>query len=172
MRFLKKLNEQETMELAQKEWSTEGMQKYLFQTYDFYKTNDGLIFEVQKANKLGINKTIWYDDELPTENIPRANFDNFVLNNTYNCDKYIYYAEEFNKNTKFYFCKNNSNISYIDYEYRQSGVDNIIREISKEEMQEILGIYKQQRDAYINRLEKYYKRYGQHITSRGYWVNR
>ena len=33
-----KLNEQETKEIAQKEWQDEGMQEHLLKTYDYYKT--------------------------------------------------------------------------------------------------------------------------------------
>lgn len=69
MKYITKLNEKETKELAKKEWQDERMQEYLIKSYDFYKTNDGIIIEIEKASHLSINKTIWYDDELPADEI-------------------------------------------------------------------------------------------------------
>lgn len=166
-----KLNEQETKEIAQKEWQDKGMQEHLIKNYDYYKTEDGLVFEVRKVSKLCIDTTIYYDDELPEDKIPTANYENFILENRRNCNRYEHYKEVVERNQTLYFCKNN-NLVYIDYEYGLRDVIDIVREITKEEALEILDIFKKRREAYWTRLDRYYKRYGKHIHCRGYWVNR
>ena len=166
-----KLNEVETKEIAKKEWNCERMQEHLIKTYDFYKTEDGLVLEITKPSKLGMTTTIWYDDELPEEEVPTACYENFVLENNYNCNRYDCYKEQIERNNPLYFCSNN-NLVYIDYEYRYGDVRNIVREITKEEEQELLEIFKKQKEDYLVRLERYFKRYSKHIHARGYWVNR
>jgi hypothetical protein len=157
---LTKLSIEEAKELARKEWQHERMQEYLIKKYDFYKTEDGIIIEVQKANSLSINKTIWYDDELPKDEIPSRCLDNFIWENQHNCNRFDCYNREFNNSTKFYFCNQGNATSYIDYDaFRTGDVRCVIREITKEEMEDILSIYKEQKENYIKRLEKYFKRY-------------
>ena len=166
-----KLNEIETREVAEKEWKDKGMQEHLIKTYDYYKTDDGLIFEITKPSKLGMTTTIWYDDELPDDEVPTACYENFVLENGHNCNRYDCYKEQIERNNPLYFC-NNNNLVYIDYEYRYGDVRNIVRQITKEEEKEILEIFKKQKEDYLVRLERYFKRYNKHIHARGYWVNR
>mgnify|MGYP003298849021 CR=1 FL=1 len=79
MSLITKLTEEETKELARKAWASERMQEYLIKNYDFYKTNDGIIIEIEKASHLSIEKTIWYDDELPEDERPSASYENFIL---------------------------------------------------------------------------------------------
>lgn len=173
MEFIKKLNEDETKELAKKEWQDERMQEYLIKNYDFYKTNDGIIIEIEKPSHLSISKTIWYDDELPADEIPTASYENFILNNERNCNRYDCYSEELKRNTKFYFCNQGNIASYIDYDlFRTGDIRGIIREITAEEMQEILQLYKERKEIYLKRLERYFKRYGNHIHAEGYWRDR
>lgn len=177
MEFIRKLNEEETKELAKKEWKDERMQEYLIKNYDFYKTNDGIIIEIEKASHLSINKTIWYDDELPENERPSASYENFILENEHHCNRYDRYTEEIKRRTKFYFCNQGNPISYIDYDsyqdtYHYGNLRYSIREITKEEMEEILQLYKERKENYLKRLERYYKRYGNHIHTNGYWRDR
>ena len=178
MKYITKLNEEETKELAKKEWHDERMQEYLIKNYDFYKTNDGIIIEIEKASHLSINKTIWYDDELPADEIPSASYENFILENEHHCNRYDNYLKELNqKTTTFYFCNQGNPTSYIDYDryedvYHYGKLRYSVREITKEEMEEILQLYKERKEAYLKRLERYYKRYGNHIHTNGYWRDR
>ena len=174
MEFIRKLNEEETKELAKKEWKDERMQEYLIKNYDFYKTNDGIIIEIEKASHLSINKTIWYDDELPENERPSASYENFILENIHHCNRYEHYTQEIKKGKKFYFCNQGNVGSYIDYNryYYCDDIQGKIREITKEEMEEILQLYKERKEAYLKRLERYFKRYGNHIHTNGYWANR
>lgn len=160
-----KLNKEETKEIAQKEWKSEKMQEHLIKTYDYYKTEDGLVFEITKASKLRIDTTIYYDDELPEDKIPTANYHTFILENRHNCNRYEHYKEVIEQNKTLYFCRNN-NLVYIDYQYGLRDILNIVREITKEEALEILEIFKKQREDYLIRLDRYYKRYSKHITCR------
>lgn len=173
MSLITKLTEQEKKIVAESEWKDKKMQEYLIKKYDYYKTSDGIIIEIQKANSLSINKTIWYDDELPNDLVPKLCFGNFEVENRHNCNRYDCYNREFHKHTKFYFCNGGGTISFIDYDRFNTGnIDYIKREITKEEMEEILSIYKEQKDNYIERLRKYYKRYNNKISVQGYWANR
>lgn len=172
MELIKKLNEKEAMEVAKKEWHDERMQEYLVKKYDFYKTNDDIIIEVEKASSLSIDKTIWYDDELPAEMIPTACFETFILENIHHCNRYDCYSEELKRNSKFYFCNQGNTTSYIDYDRGLRDVVGIIREIKPQEMEEILQIYKERKENYLIRLERYFKRYGNKISVQGYWRDR
>lgn len=179
MELIKKLSIEEVKDLASKEGhEDERMQEYLVNNYDYYKTTDEIIIEIEKPKHLSINKTIWYDDELPADEIPSASYENFIYANRHNCNRYKYYSEEISrKGTKFYFCKQDSNIGYIDYDryedyYNYGKCRYSIREITKEEMQEILQLYKTQKEEYLKRLERYFKRYGKHISAQGYWRDR
>lgn len=169
--MIRKLNEQESREVAKREWANETMQDWLLKTHDYYKTDDGLVLEVTKAGKLGMATTIWYDDELPEDEVPSASYHNFILENQHNCNRYDCYKEQVERNNPLYFCQNNSLVC-IDYEYRLGDVRNIIRVVTKDEELEILEIFKKQKDDYLKRLDKYFKRYNKHIHARGYWRNR
>lgn len=166
-----RLDEKESREVAKKEWKSEKMQEHLIKTYDFYKTEDGLVLEITKPSKLGMTTTIWYDDELPDDEVPSASYENFILENQHNCNRYDCYKEQIERNNPLYFCKNNS-FAYIDYEYRWGDVRDIIREVTEDEKIELLEIFKNQKEEYLKRLDRYFKRYSKHIHARGYWVNR
>lgn len=170
MKTLKKLNEREVKEVVKKIWEDFKMREWTEKNYDFYKTEDELIIEVKKAKNLCIRKTIWYDDELPEEEIPNANLENFISYNEYNCNRYDFYKEYFDKSEKFYFIKNDETV-FIDYKDIY-GEKNIIREIKEDEKQDILEIYKNQKEQYIERLKKYFSKYNKYIRAEGYWRNR
>jgi hypothetical protein len=178
MRLIKELTQEEKIDFAKKEWKDISMQEYLLKNYDYYKTSDNIIIEIEKPSHLSIRKTIWYDDELPAEEIPTASYENFILNNEKNCNRYDCYLEELNKKTTtFYFCNQGNVVSYIDYDryedvYHYGKLRYGLREITKEEMDEILKLYKEQKEAYLKRLERYYKRYSDHIYTEGYWRDR
>ena len=81
MKHFTKLNLEETKELAAQLWNTPSMQEHIIDKYDFYKTNDGLILELEKVNKISIDKTLWYDDETEA---PEATENYFIIYNKKN----------------------------------------------------------------------------------------
>jgi hypothetical protein len=170
LKTIKKATEQEAIAIAKKQYANnDSMQNYLLDEYDFYVTQDEQIFEVRKTGKLPINKTIWYDDE---KDAPKNHIDNFLYYNSNNSGHYDSFLESKNEMRKFYFCQNNKNISYIDYEQYGEIRGNVIRQITAEELDDILAIYKEQKENYIERLKKYYAKYGKKISISGYWANR
>lgn len=178
------LTSEEVQELAKELWDTEDMQKYLIETYDFYKTNDGLIIELQKVNKLAIDKTIWYDDETEapeaTENFfinynmsnePSRNLSNYLEEaerlRTNGCatGRYdyqgIYFVEHYTKNNKIVSC------NWFDDKDKY-----FKRYLTEEEQQDYINLMEDRKNQYIERLRRYYKRYGKNINVCGYWANR
>jgi hypothetical protein len=112
LKSLKELTEEEKVEFAKSEWKQKSMQDWLIKNYDFYKTVDGNIIEIDKPSKLSLTNELWYDDEYEA---PEINFDNFVEENRHNCNRYDYYLEKANKiYNKFYFV-NKSCSSLVKY---------------------------------------------------------
>ncbi len=169
LKTLKKATPEQALEIAKLEWNTQDMQDYLIKNYDFYLTEDKMIIEIEKASKLSITKELYYDDEYDA---PQVNFDNFLEYNKHNCNRYDYYNSE--RNTQFYFCKQNANCVYIDKfaNYNMFEPLSSIREVTQDEFDDILEIYKKQKEQYLERLQKYFTRYGKHISTHGYWANR
>ena len=175
LRSLTPLTEEEKMNFAKSEWQDPKMQDYILTTYNYYKTFDGLIFEIEKASKLSITKTLYYDDEY---NAPEINFANFEWHNRHNCNKYDYLQEKAeHEYNKFYFAIN-GNLKNVcvevlnGWELKERPHNEITRELTADEKQDILTLYKQQKDEYTTRLKKYWNKYKNHITTYGYWANR
>ena len=175
LKSLKELTEEEKIEFVKKEWENPNMQQWLLKNYDYYKTPDNYIIEIEKAAKLSITKTLYYDDEFEA---PEVNFDNFIEHNRHNCNRYDYYLEKANKTyNRFYFAKNGNlnNVCimvYSDFELSMNLYYENIRELLAEEKQDILELYKRQKEGYIKRLERYFKKYKNNIFTCGYWANR
>lgn len=54
-----------------------------------------------------------------------------------------------------------------------ANIDASIKPITaSEEKADILALYKQQKDEYTARLQRYWNKYKNHITTYGYWANR
>ena len=183
---LKKLTKEETEELAKKLWDTPRMQQYLIETYDFYKTNDNLILELEKTNKIIIDKTMWYDDE--TEG-PEVNEKNFIIYNQSNVpgrNLEAYFEEKEKLQNEgcasgrydyngIYFVENNYKHNFMvgcDWFSYENNRRNFKRYLTVEEQEDYKKLMNERKDQYIERLKKYFKRYGKHIHARGYWVNR
>lgn len=175
LKSLTPLTEEEKINFAKSEWQNQKMQDYILTTYNYYKTVDGLIFEIEKASKLSITKKIYYDDE--TEQ-PQVNFENFKLENEHHANKFDYLEEKAKSEyNKFYFIINGSLknvcVEVLDgWELKERPHKEIIRELTADEKQDILTLYKQQKDEYTTRLQKYWNKYKDHITTYGYWANR
>ena len=187
LKTLKKLTTEEVEELAKKLWDSPDMQKYLIDTYDFYKTNDNLIIELQKVNKITIDKTMYYDDETEA---PEVTEKNFIIYNEMNMPgrnlkAYLEEKENLNKNgcasgrydyNGIFFVNNNIkndfmvSCDWFDYDNNKT---NFKRYLTIEEQEDFIKLTEERKQQYIERLKKYYKRYGQkYVRTEGYWVNR
>lgn len=175
LKSLKELTEEEKIEFAKSEWNEPGMQSWLIKNYDFYKTVDGYVIEIDKPSKLSLTNELWYDDEYDA---PEINFKNFVEENSHNCNRHEYYLDKANRQyNKFYFVNNGSlkNVCvmiYDNWELNERPHPEILRELTEDEKQDILELYKIQKEGYIKRLERYWNRYKNNIRTHGYWANR
>lgn len=174
---------EEIEEIAKKEWNSPKMQEYIKKSYDFIITKEGFYIELEKINKISISKTMWYDDE--TEG-PEENETNFILYNMRLNDpaKHITaYLEEkerlytmgsasgrYDYNGFYIETYKEGKRTYINFYDDTSGEK--IRYLTEEEQEDYVRIIKDRKEKYIERLKKYFKRYGQHVHASGYWVNR
>lgn len=186
LKTLKKLDSEEVKEVAKKLWNTEKMQQFIIDSYDFYKTSDGLILELEKVSKISITKTLWYDDEgedpgksenvflsYNRYNVPGRNLEEYLKekenlqNNGCASGRYdykgIYFIQHYYNNNDIVAC------NWVD----EKDDRYFIRYLTEEETSDFIQIEKERKEKYIERLKKYYKRYGQkYVRSEGYWVNR
>ena len=63
-------------------------------------------------------------------------------------------------------------IAEYDDGWKAPKYEKVVREMTQNELQDILTIYKKQKEDYNTRLEKYFARYKDHICTCGYWANR
>lgn len=186
LKTLKKLNSEEVKEVAKKLWSSEKMQQYIVDTYDFYKTSDGLILELEKVNKISITKDLYYDDE--TED-PGTSENVFLSYNRYNVpgrnlEEYLKEKENLKNNgcasgrydyKGIYFIQhyyNNDDIVACNW-FDEKDERYFVRYLTEDETSDFVQLEKERKEQYIERLKKYYKRYGQkYVHTRGYWANR
>lgn len=184
MNNFKLLTNEEALEVAKTIWSSPKMQDYLIKKYDFYKTNDGLIIELEKVNKISIDKTIYYDDETEApkitennfiiynkSNMPARSLENYLeekerlLNNGCATGKYDYNGIYFKLN----YINNDKIVCFDWFDEKDKYFK---RYLTEDEQKEYIELMKNRQNEYINRLKKYFKRYGKHITTHGYWANR
>lgn len=182
MNSFRLLNSDEALEIARKRWSTENMQKYTVETYDFYKTSDGLILELEKVNKITIDKTMYYDDEREAPEVNEANFITYNRHNFPFRDWENYLDEKKSLETNgfglgcydykgIYFMEAND-ISVYCRCMRERDERYFVRYLTDEEQEDFINLMKDRNEKYIERLKKYYKRYGKHVSTYGYWANR
>lgn len=182
MEYFKELNNEEKWKLAKKLWQSENMQKYLVDKYDFYKTKDDLIIELEKVNKITINKTMYYDDETEPPVVNENNFINYNRSNIPGRNLENYLEEKENLKTKgcasgrydyqgIYFTKINEECFACDWSSKHDE-RYFKRYLTSEEEKEYIELMETRKQQYLERLKKYFKRYGEHINTYGYWANR
>ena len=161
------------------------MQDYLLKSYDFYKTKDGLILELEKVNKISIEKTMYYDDETEA---PEVTENNFILYNRYNIpgrnlEEYLKEKERLNNNGCASGQYDYNGIYFTSHYYKH---ENVVacgwaydkderyfkRYLTIEEEKDFIELMNDRKEQYIERLKKYWKRYGDHVSTFGYWANR
>lgn len=178
------LNNDEALEVVKTLWHDEKMQKYLVDKYDFYKFDDGLVIELEKVNKITIDKTMYYDDEYEA---PEKTEQNFIYYNRSNfpargLDNYLEEKKSLQENgcasgrydykgiyLRLSYMNNDKvvNCNWFDEKDKY-----FKRYLTEKEEKEYIELMQQRQTQYIERLKKYFKRYGKNITTYGYWVNR
>lgn len=149
-----------------------------FKRYNIYMLEDGYHFIVFDT-KWSINTTLWYDDE--KEDIGTS----FEVFKHYNEMNRQYSKLEKNNNMQPYFminyCNNDQELCVCRGAYYSNYENNLnyakeknlfVRYLTDEEIEQYNTIVDDLNKLYDERLEKYYKKYGKHIQSCGYWVNR
>ena len=153
-----------------------------FKENAIYMFGDGYYFIVEL--KPSIDRTLWYDDEMSE---PKKSLDLFIKHNMsnlrFNFDEWEKQVESLKKDG---CCSGKIelepffNLNYKDskevylcfYEYFENSRRNqtTIRNLTKDEIDDILEIAHNLKNDYIERLKKYYNKYG--MSCCGYWANR
>lgn len=154
----------------------------LFKNSLYLKTKDG--YYITFDTKFDIDTDMWFDDEQPIPEKSEELFINYNMHNVrYDFSEYLKAQEDLKK----YRCCSASHSEmfisrcYNDPEYKHVRINNaswqkeqaeFVRDLTKEEIEEIIEFTEELKQNYIERLKKYYKRYNKNIWCRGYWVNR
>lgn len=147
----------------------------------YIKFSDGYVVKFERPD---ISSCMYYDDdELESPETDYNSFESYNLH--YNSpDKYFenYFKakEDLQKygcciggydNMYLEKCRNNDIVNLQVYnDYRDNNY--FIRNLTDDETQEIKKLVELLKADYIKRLKTYYKRYGDKITTYGYWANR
>lgn len=176
---------EEVEAIAKEQWESEKMQDYVKKSYDFYILEDGYYLEIEKVSKLGLDKQMWFDDEYE---IPTANEDLFISYNMRmhnpmrTLDDYLKEKNRlettggatglYDYNGLYLVCYYKTEKRADIHCYYEKDERTFKRYLTQDEQQDYINIMQDLKDKYLERLKKYYKRYGQHVHSSGYWVNR
>ena len=180
---LKGLNLREFTELTEEEkekfvndvwsWSGEKWKNEQLKKHYFFKTKDNFIIAVENEKYLSISKDLWFDDEQPIPNKTKALFINYNerhCNDYEENNTYIFIQNYYNKFPEVVAIKCIKYLSDLDFEKKQNYYK---RELTEAEKIEIIKIKKLIKIKYIERLDKYFDKYGEkNVFCRGYWVNR
>lgn len=177
---------------------SESYIKFLEETYNYYKLGNNEILELKKGNKLSITKTLWFDDETkaPEKTIEtfkkynECNNDFYDLEDNVNDNWYILFNTKTKDNFEIYtlrvFSKDITKSGWM-YGYCENSKDYIKglnvefdfenrthKEITENQalIEKLHNLIIQENKIYNERLEKYFKRYNDHISISGYWANR
>lgn len=150
-------------------WKNEQLKKHYF-----FKTKDNYIVAIENEKYLSISKDLWFDDEQPIPEKTKRLFmeynEKLYCRELKESDYYIIIQAYYNKH------ENVIHIKPIEYysDYVEEIKDKYyIRTLTEEEKQEYIKIIKLVHTKYIERLSKYFDKYGQNnVSCRGYWVNR
>lgn len=157
-----------------------SMIKYFLKEYIAFETEDGKLLTIKKNPT--IDKTIYYDDELEP---PVVNFQTFKRYNERNKNEYSL-IDDFSEDERPYFidnyCTDKLRVAVMQgdgfYSYYEENLEDCKRRgifqrfMTDDEIKQYNQIMTDLRTKYDERLEKYFKRYGDHITTYGYWANR
>lgn len=153
-----------------------------FKRYNIYMFDDNYYFVVD--TKPEIDNVLYYDDETEA---PKKSLDLFIRHNMsnlrFNFDDWVEDMKDFEARgchsgrfeSKPFINLNYSNsneVYLVFYEYcgNSRRDKTTIRDLTSDEIDEILQIAEEVKKSYIERLTKYYNKYG--IACKSYWVNR
>lgn len=156
-----------------------------FKRYSIYMFEDGYYFIVD--TKTHIDSTIYYDDETPTPNVTEEFFIHYNMGNlSFDFDDW---KKEVNDLKTIGCCSgrvelkpfinksysnDSKNVYLVFWQYcgnsRRDALT--VRDLTDDEINDILEISNQEKQNYIERLKKYYKKYNNKIYTHGYWANR
>lgn len=146
----------------------------------YIKFNDGYIVKFARP---GIRSCMYYDDELESPDTDYNSFESYNLHYN-NCYSYLEsYFESRENLEKYGYCIggyeriyitncSNSDIANLSVYDDNSYKLGFKRYLTDDEAQEIKKLVELLKADYIKRLKTYYKRYGDKITTHGYWANR
>ena len=178
LKSLRKANEQEIEEIIKEQWKDIKMQEYVRKNYEYYITKDNYIMEFERANKRSVVKTLYYNDEYDA---PEVNLFNFMEENRHNgLAREIENALKNKDIINVHFCltyshsKRNCFIYILtDWEKEdKKSFYKIFRDLTQEEKEDYITIMQNIQQQYTERLEKYFNKYKDKITTHGYWANR
>ena len=174
----KPITEDKRKELEEKD------NKKSFNRYNIYMLSDGyyLMFDTKPS----IDSTLYYDDETPEPSKSLQYFINYnMMNFKYDLSEWENAMEELKtsrcisgkfETTPFININfsNSKEVYTVFYEY--CGVSRkdktTVRDLTQDEISDILAITKDLKEQYIERLTNYFNRYNKNIHTLGYWVNR
>ena len=146
----------------------------------YIKFNDGYIVKFERP---GISSCMYYDDELESPETDYNSFESYNLHYN-NCCSYLESYFEARSNLEQYGCCiggyeriyitncSNSDIANLSVYDDNSYKLGFKRYLTDDEAQDIKKLVELLKADYIKRLKTYYKRYGDKITTHGYWANR
>ena len=140
-----------------------------------YVSVDDMFVEVCSKSP-SITKTIWFDD---TRSDPGAGWETFLALNTRNnmAREFELSRSQWGDFTHLYFCvhyyndRTNGRLAGLQYKTEEDKQD-VIRLVTAEELTVINEAIREENAKYSKRLESYFRRYGKHVRSEGYWADR
>lgn len=120
---------------------------------------EGSIMKI--ADRARIQKTNWYDDETEA---PENNFENFrIMNLRHN------YLDPIGDRMVFLYREKNGETVWTKFRPRHTEDFEVATDEQKQIIEDALTEY---REKFEKRLRTYWKKYSDHVSVDGYWVNR
>lgn len=122
--------------------------------------------------KIDISRKLRFDD---TKEIPQKSEGCFIDYNLklnfrkFNEGLWFWLQQAYNDKNEGSRVRNDH---FQDFLYSSNNDKNFIRDLTKNEIKEVLNELNNIKNKYIERLKKYYKRYNKCIYNMGYWVDR
>ena len=149
-------------------WKDEKMVAHCLKSSK-YAEIDGWFVDVCRA-KPTINSEMYYNDEYDAPSTAKESFINYNKRNapdTFDTDRNKCYLR------KQYWGQNGERLAAIECcrTWDEPSTD-VLRELTSAEMDTINAVITEVQADYMKRLETYYNRYANKISTHGYWANR
>lgn len=159
---------------------------------DYYAKKNYILdlgdYYIMQELDFAIDSTMYYDDEYAAPSTSKENWKHYNYRLHYRecgVEEWTKKMKEFNKTGSTYgillkpviFCNNTRDKQQVIPVFTENrwygGAENLaVRELTKEEIKAIYEMQKLIREKYEKRLEVYYKKYSEKISTYGYWANR